>query len=138
MIKFYTDLNHVYPPRLREAVLQNWLCNPKGTPDGFRALDWLQELNNLYTKASLVPYTFISMLIGNKVMFAGQGPNCTKELVFKRSVLLKVYRSMQRTIEDNFHLSHHTVHHTKPAMTKPLQRLRTQIANLDGHRFKKG
>ncbi len=47
MIKFYTDLNHVYPPRLREAVLQNWLCNLKGTPDGFRALDWLQELNNL-------------------------------------------------------------------------------------------
>lgn len=138
MIKFYTDLNHVYPPRLWEAVLQNWLCNPKGTPDGFRALDWLQELNNLYTKASLVPYTFISMLIGNKVMFAGQGPNCTKELVFKRSVLLEVYHSMQQTIEDNFHLSHRTVHHTKPAMTKPLQRLRTQIANLDGHRFKKG
>ncbi|PBK75485.1 hypothetical protein ARMSODRAFT_1012942 [Armillaria solidipes] len=51
MIKFLTDLKYVYPPRLGEAILQNWLCNTKGTPDGFRALDWLQELNNLYTKA---------------------------------------------------------------------------------------
>ncbi|KAK0495074.1 hypothetical protein EDD18DRAFT_1106910 [Armillaria luteobubalina] len=89
MIKFFTDLNHVYPPPLREAVLRNWLCNPTGTPDGFRAMDWLQELNNLYTK----------------VIFAGQGPNHTKDLVFKRSILLEVYRSTQHTIEENFHLT---------------------------------
>lgn len=45
------DLKYVYPPQLQEAILWNWLCNPKGTPNGFRGMDWLQELNNLYTKA---------------------------------------------------------------------------------------
>jgi hypothetical protein len=68
MIRFYTDLNHVYPPRLRygttmihisrntksvfcrETILHNWLCNPMGKDDGWRRWDWLQERNNLYTK----------------------------------------------------------------------------------------
>lgn len=139
MIKFYTDLNHVYPPRLRKAILRNWLCNPKGTPDGFRALDWLQELNNLYTKVSQTNIvTCENQLSSGQVIFARQGPNRTKELVFKRSVLLEVYRSMQRSIEENFYLNHCTVHHTKPTMTKTLLRLRNQLAILDGFRFKKG
>ncbi|KAJ3964773.1 hypothetical protein EV361DRAFT_976193 [Lentinula raphanica] len=69
--KFLTDLNQRYPPALREAILQNWLFNSKGTPDGFRPFDWLQELNNLYTKT----------------IFSGEGPNHTRQLIFKRSVL---------------------------------------------------
>ena len=28
----------------------NWLCNPTGHPDCFRAVDWVVERNNLYTK----------------------------------------------------------------------------------------
>ncbi len=122
MIKFYTDLNHVYPPHLHEVILQNWLCNPKGTADEFQAMDWLQELNNLYTK----------------VIFAGQSPNRTKELVFKHSVLLEVYCSMQQTIEENFYLTRHTVRHSKPKMTKTLQRLRDQLAMLAWFEFKAG
>ncbi|KAK0455372.1 uncharacterized protein EV420DRAFT_1227310, partial [Desarmillaria tabescens] len=105
-----------------EVILQNWLCNPKGTPDGFHAMDWLQELNNLYTK----------------VVFAGQGLNRMKELVFKRSILLQVYRSMQQTIEENFYLTRHTVQHSKPKMTKTLQHLRDQLTTLDWFAFKAG
>jgi len=29
----------------------NWLVNPTGTRDGFRSVDWVVELMNLYTKA---------------------------------------------------------------------------------------
>ncbi|KAJ3768643.1 hypothetical protein FB446DRAFT_650151 [Lentinula raphanica] len=50
MTRFLTDLKRRYPPALRNAILSNWLFNKKGTPDGFRPFDWLQELNNLYTK----------------------------------------------------------------------------------------
>ncbi|KAF9030736.1 hypothetical protein BDZ89DRAFT_902604, partial [Hymenopellis radicata] len=91
--------------------------NNKCTPDGFRAFDWLQELNNLYTK----------------VIFAGKGVNRTKKLVLKRSVLLEVYRSMQSTIENNFHLTHRTVRHSKPSMTRTLRRLGTEVAPLEPH-----
>jgi len=30
----------------------NLLCNPTGKPHGFRAVDWVVERNNLYTKVS--------------------------------------------------------------------------------------
>ncbi|KAJ3721039.1 hypothetical protein C8R42DRAFT_581798 [Lentinula raphanica] len=50
MTRFLTDIDRRYPPTLRNAILNNWLFNSKGTPDGFRPFDWLQELNNLYTK----------------------------------------------------------------------------------------
>ena len=68
MIRFMTDLDHVYPPRLRyvqmfrwrvlsrlcvrNLVLRNWMCNLTGKPDGWRGWDWLQERNNLYTKVT--------------------------------------------------------------------------------------
>ncbi|KIK59956.1 hypothetical protein GYMLUDRAFT_112090, partial [Collybiopsis luxurians FD-317 M1] len=65
-----------------EAVLQNWLFNSKGTPNGFWPFDWLQELNNLYTK----------------VVFTGKGPNHTSQLITKHLLLLEVYCSMQQTI----------------------------------------
>lgn len=39
-----------YPPPLARAIRLNWLCNPTGAKDGFRAIDWLVELNNLYIK----------------------------------------------------------------------------------------
>jgi len=48
--KFLWDLCDTYPERLSHIIQMHWLCNPKGTPDGFRGVDWLVELNNLYTK----------------------------------------------------------------------------------------
>ena len=48
--KFLCDLHDTYPERLSRVIQLHWLCNPKGTPDGFRGIDWWVELNNLYTK----------------------------------------------------------------------------------------
>ena len=73
-----------------------------------------------------------------QVIFAGSGPNRTKKLIMKRSLLLEVYRSMQRSVEDNFYLTHRTVRHSKPKMTKTLRRLGEYIAGLDGHVFQAG
>ena len=50
LLKFLWDLHDTYPERLSHIIQMHWLCNPKGTPDGFRGVDWLVELNNLYTK----------------------------------------------------------------------------------------
>ena len=48
--KFLRDLRDTYPERLSHVIETHWLCNPKGTPDGFRGVNWWVELNNLYTK----------------------------------------------------------------------------------------
>src|SRR5260370_37111359 len=44
------DLHDTYPARLSHAIEMHWLCNPMGTPNGFRGAGWWLELNNLYTK----------------------------------------------------------------------------------------
>ena len=48
--KFLRDLRDMYPSRLGRTIEMHWLCNPSGTPEGFRGVDWWVELNNLYTK----------------------------------------------------------------------------------------
>ena len=48
--KFLQDLYSAYPHQLVHAIEMNWLCNPAGKSDGFQGVDWLVELNNLYTK----------------------------------------------------------------------------------------
>ena len=41
---------HVYPKRLREALLENWLVNPSGEPRRWHELDLLQEHLNFWIK----------------------------------------------------------------------------------------
>src|SRR5258708_12662234 len=49
--KFLRDLHDTYPDQLSLLIEMHSLCNPKGTPDPFTAVDsWLQ-LNNLSIKA---------------------------------------------------------------------------------------
>ncbi|KAJ3775009.1 hypothetical protein FB446DRAFT_638770, partial [Lentinula raphanica] len=66
------------------------------------------------------------------------GPNHTRQLIFKRSVLLEVYRAMQETIEDNFFFTHRTVQHSKPTMTNTLRKLSEIVSALDSTILKPG
>ena len=50
MSKFLNDVHWVYPKPLAHIIRYNILVNPKGKEGAFRALDWVQELNNLKTK----------------------------------------------------------------------------------------
>ena len=45
---------------------------------------------------------------------------------------------MQDTIENNFFLTHRTIHHSKPTMTHTLKRLANHVAHLNGHTFTPG
>ncbi|KAG1906351.1 uncharacterized protein F5891DRAFT_1125665 [Suillus fuscotomentosus] len=101
----------------------NLLCNPMGKSLSFCLVDWLVERNNLYTK----------------VIFAGTGPNCTINHIIKQSPLIEVYRNCHITVENTFHLTHCTIRHAQPDMTKTIQRLASCIkestcifSNLDG------
>ena len=50
LIKLMVDMRHVYPEPLKRVICINWLVNPTGQKDGFRGVDWVVELMNLYTK----------------------------------------------------------------------------------------
>jgi hypothetical protein len=52
LIKLMVDMKYIYPEPLKRIIRMNWLVNPTGRKDGFRGVDWVVELMNLYTKVS--------------------------------------------------------------------------------------
>ncbi|KIK76014.1 hypothetical protein PAXRUDRAFT_18507 [Paxillus rubicundulus Ve08.2h10] len=69
MTRFLTNLQFNYPKDLSHIIRINLLCNPTGKVFAFRAVDWLVERNNLYTK----------------VIFRGGGPNGSLDHIIKES-----------------------------------------------------
>ncbi|KXN92518.1 hypothetical protein AN958_05373 [Leucoagaricus sp. SymC.cos] len=67
-----------YPQGLRDVIWKNMLVNPTGQPDSFRAIDWVIEHNNLYTKQ----------------IYGGQFSNKTVEHVIKESPLIETYKNI--------------------------------------------
>jgi hypothetical protein len=46
-----------------------------------------------------------------------------------RSILIEVYRSAHQIIENNFYLTHRTIRHSSPKMTRTLEHLSRYIAD---------
>ena len=102
LTEFLLDVHFIYPPGLRKAIRYNWLCNLKGTPDGFRGVDWLLELNNLLTK----------------VIYGGSGSNHTVDRIIKESILIQLYRDCKHVVEEQFLVSPKTMRHGRPDFAK--------------------
>ncbi|TFK77255.1 hypothetical protein BDN72DRAFT_910171 [Pluteus cervinus] len=100
MQRYLADVHLKYPAGLRHAIRYNILVNPKGKPDGFRGVDWVVELMNLYTKA----------------IYGGEGSNYTVERILKESPLVMIYRDAQNIVERNYLLRKLTTSHSGPNM----------------------
>ncbi|KAI0083556.1 hypothetical protein BDY19DRAFT_1079007 [Irpex rosettiformis] len=122
LIKTMNDLRFVYPPRLARAIRLNWLCNPTGRPDGFRAVDWLVELMNLYIK----------------VVYGSSGYTRTFQLILKQSPLIEIFRHLHRTMQDNFHLLHRSVRHAPQSQQNTLQALCTLLCTNKAYEIEDG
>ncbi|KAI0038958.1 hypothetical protein FA95DRAFT_1504832, partial [Auriscalpium vulgare] len=107
ILKFLTDVHFVYPEGLKRAVRYNCLVNPTGKPNAFRAVDWLVELNNLFTKDT----------------YGGSGSNYTKKRVITESILIEIYRACHKKIERDLHLSGLTSAKGKKDLTTTFKKL---------------
>ncbi|TFK62852.1 hypothetical protein BDN72DRAFT_872441 [Pluteus cervinus] len=111
LTQFMLDMQNVYPEDLKKIIRMNLLCNPTGKPHAFRAVDWLVERNNLYTK----------------VIFGGTGSSHTIQHIIKESNLIELYRQCHVTMERGFFLTNRTIHHKHPDMTLTISELRSLI-----------
>lgn len=123
LLEFLIDLNFVYPESLKKAVRSNWLCNPTGKPMGFRGVDWLLEINNLYTK----------------VIYGGSGSNYTVKRIIEESILIQLYRDCKKVVEDQYALKPKTTRHGDPdlvatfaALSRLSQKLNTLTYSTEG------
>jgi len=109
-----------------------------GKPHAFRAIDWLVERNNLYTKVSDCRPNSYPLPISQQVIFAGTGPNQTIKHIIQELPLIELYCDCHVTIKNGFHLEHCTIWHKHPDMTKTLQRICTEIKQSSAHCFTAG
>ncbi|KAF8961386.1 hypothetical protein BDZ97DRAFT_1905532 [Flammula alnicola] len=121
-LQFMFNLWKVYPPELVRIIRMNWLCNPTGRPDAFRAVDWVVERNNLYTK----------------VIYGGSGSNRTIDHIVEESILIELFRECHVTVENGFHLEHRTIRHGAPDMRKTLKKLGNHMKEKAPHVFMAG
>ncbi|KIP02701.1 hypothetical protein PHLGIDRAFT_41918, partial [Phlebiopsis gigantea 11061_1 CR5-6] len=112
LLLFMHNLYVIYPERLRQCIRYNMFVNPTGKPHQFRAVDWVIELQNLYTKT----------------MYSGEGSNHTKSRLISESPLILTYRSSHANFERNFQLPGLTTRHGKKDMTEPYSRLSKHMA----------
>ena len=133
--KFLWDLHTVYPSRLAGAIENNWLCNPTGTVNGFRGVDWWIELNNLYTKVSYITQVAGSKVIHSppKVIFCRSSSNRNLTHIINQSSLIELYHSVHINITNNFAIAPRTTHHTQANMTNTLDALQTEIRRHGCH-----
>ncbi|KAF8311900.1 hypothetical protein DL93DRAFT_2115578, partial [Clavulina sp. PMI_390] len=110
LLDFLTRLSSL-PPELARAIRLNWLLNPTGRHDGFRAVDWVIELNNLYLKA----------------VYSGSGPNKTIEHILSQSGIIELLRSCHENIEDNFEIRSRTIRHAPADMAADIAFLAQRI-----------
>ncbi|KAK7678135.1 hypothetical protein QCA50_018928 [Cerrena zonata] len=117
LIKVMNDLKYTYSEELARAIRLNWLCNPTGKADGFRAIDWLVELMNLYIK----------------VIYSGVGYTRTFQLIIKQSPLIDIFRRVHTLMQDNFHLLHRSVRHAPPNLQNTLTVLQHLLEESKAH-----
>ncbi|KAF8332732.1 uncharacterized protein EI90DRAFT_2844189, partial [Cantharellus anzutake] len=98
------------------------LCNPSGKEGGFRAVDWLVELMNLYIK----------------VVYLGTGSVKMIEYIISQSSIIQAYRTCIEDIEEDYHIPDRTLHHASPDIESRLVAMMNELCNLRPHKYEKG
>ncbi|EJD36809.1 hypothetical protein AURDEDRAFT_45386, partial [Auricularia subglabra TFB-10046 SS5] len=114
MLFLLHHLTHVWPPKLRDLILSNWLVNPTGHKDGWVALDLMQEHLNFWIKK----------------MYAAHGSNGSCEWLAMISPCIEVLRSVANQMHANLG-SYQGRTHTTPDLTRDIQEL---MRDLEKHR----
>ncbi|KIJ35147.1 hypothetical protein M422DRAFT_181128, partial [Sphaerobolus stellatus SS14] len=122
MVQMRGNLLFVYPEGLSHAIRMNWLVNPTGHPAGFCAVDWVVELNNLYTK----------------VVYGGRFSNRTLQLMLKQSPLIEIFRRVHHLVDDWLHITKRSKKHAPSDMKNTLKSLCNYMAEGKAHVFIKG
>lgn len=122
LFRHIITLRRVYTEPLAHAIRMNCLINPTGKPDGFRAVDWQVERNNLSLK----------------VIHSGEYSNHSIDLLIKRSPLIEIFREALDSIEENFYIVQRTSKHAKPDDTLAIKKLMEILALEKAHSWVAG
>ncbi|KZV86531.1 hypothetical protein EXIGLDRAFT_680976 [Exidia glandulosa HHB12029] len=111
MLYLIHHLFRVWPKKLRDLVLKNWLVNTTGTKDGWIALDHMQEHLNFWVKR----------------IYAAHGSNASWEWLAMISPCIDVLRKVANQVHDALG-SYQGRKHTSPDLTRDIRMLMSSLA----------
>ncbi|KAG9093040.1 hypothetical protein FS749_015194 [Ceratobasidium sp. UAMH 11750] len=121
MLHLIHNMTHVWPPALRDIVLNNWLINPTGKPNSHVELDLVQEHLNFWIKNA----------------YKAHGSSASWEWLATISpcvdVLRTLTRGFQRTLGDD-----QGVRHASADQTRTIDALMRSLAMNKVHMIKPG
>ncbi|EJD46862.1 hypothetical protein AURDEDRAFT_62846, partial [Auricularia subglabra TFB-10046 SS5] len=106
MLALIHNIAHVWPPKLRDLILQNWLINPTGTKDGWVALDLMQEHLNFWIKR----------------IYAAHGSNASWEWLAMIAPCIEVLRGVANHMHETLG-SYQGRKHTVPNLSRDINEL---------------
>ncbi|KZV90118.1 hypothetical protein EXIGLDRAFT_838057 [Exidia glandulosa HHB12029] len=112
MLYLIHHLFRVWPKKLRDLVLKNWLVNTTGTKDGWIALDHMQEHLNFWVKQKI---------------YAAHGSNASWEWLAMISPCIDVLRKVANQVHDALG-SYQGRKHTSPDLTRDIRMLMASLA----------
>ena len=111
----------------------NILVNPTGHPGKFRAVDWVVELLNFFTKVRLVFVPIVPITHICQVTYSGKFSNKSIEHILNESPLVETYRRLHEVFSENFCVSKKTTSHHSPDMAKTYMELLNAIKQENTH-----
>ncbi|KXN85800.1 hypothetical protein AN958_10824 [Leucoagaricus sp. SymC.cos] len=121
MLHVIHNLNVVYPPKIHEIVLNNWLVNPSGKSNAFNELDLVQEHLNFWIK----------------VFYKAHGSNASWEWLEH----IAPYTDILRQLASGFHNllgADQGTKHAEPDLSKDIQTLMDSLSKYDVYQIKMG
>ncbi|KXN91905.1 hypothetical protein AN958_11207 [Leucoagaricus sp. SymC.cos] len=106
MLHLIHNLQNVYPPKIREIILNNWLANPSGKPNSNVELDLVQEHLNYWIK----------------VFYKAHGSNASWEWLERISPCTDILRQLASAFHDVLGADQGT-RHAEPDLTKDIEAL---------------
>ncbi|KAH9934407.1 hypothetical protein B0H21DRAFT_77941 [Amylocystis lapponica] len=104
------NLTHVWPIRLRNIILKNWLVNPSGNPNSWVPIDLLQEHMNFWIKT----------------VYKAHGSNASWEWLETIAPCINILRQLATEINGSLGAKQGTKHHT-PDLTRDITELRQSL-----------
>ncbi|XP_006457382.1 hypothetical protein AGABI2DRAFT_79752 [Agaricus bisporus var. bisporus H97] len=120
--RYIENIHFRYPKGLSRAIRMNILCNPTGRSNGFRGIDWVIELNNLYIKR----------------IHGGQFSNRTVDRMIIESPLIETYKNIRQQFENMFCLDHKTTRHSPADMKATFEKLAEYMRKEQSNEFVTG
>ncbi|KAG8736220.1 hypothetical protein FRC10_009557 [Ceratobasidium sp. 414] len=139
MLRLIHYIEVVWPPKLRELILQNWLVNPTGRPRSFVELDLVQEHFIFWIKVSTQQLGAKKQqtLTAHKRMYSAHGSNQSWKWLLMITPCIAALRTLTKDLNGMIG-NYRTTRHSSPDKMRDILKLIDSLKKYEVYNIKPG